>query len=257
MALQQLMAERGWTPQDISGWVGTQTPQHVRSMLGEYGITPGELAPVYNIGAGTQFSPAQAGQYLGYPAMPGATQPRQPTGGVQRPGGQMGARTTQPKPRATTTAPELFNVEQLVGAGTYPTSVSGIPGMQGFLSSLIPQLTQAAGQLPEQAAQFGQTLQDQYANLMRMGMGPQGMQGTLNQLAGRNILSSTVASDALARAGQGIAQQVGAQAYPSMAAGLQQQMAVPGMLGNLAQLGQISGSADPLAPYKLMAQMLM
>ena len=89
---------------------------------------------------------------------------------------------------------------------------------------------------------MGQTVQDQYSNLMNQAMGPQAFQGTLNQLAQRNMLNSSVAGNALAQTAVPIAQAVGNQGWQSALAGQQAQMQVPTSLAQLAQLGQESNN---------------
>jgi hypothetical protein len=134
-------------------------------------------------------------------------------------------------------------------------STSG-PDWSGQLgSSILPNLQETAGNLPGLAESFGPTLQGMYGNLMKQAMGPGAFQGTLNNLASRNVLNSSIASDALSKAGTNIATNVANQAYPSFLAGLEQKMQVPGVLGNLATLERTG--TDPIQAYNLLARMLM
>jgi len=112
---------------------------------------------------------------------------------------------------------------------------------------------------------MGETLQDRYKSLMGTALRQQAFQGTLNQLAGRNILDSSVAASALAQTAVPIMQQIGDIGFQSALAQQQAQVGLPSMLAQIAGLGQtgvsaggaISRSQDPLAPYKLLSQFLL
>ena len=107
-------------------------------------------------------------------------------------------------------------------------------------SAILPQLISSAQALPGVANNMGQTVQDQYSSLMNQAMGPQAFQGTLNELASRNMLNSSVAGNAMAQTAVPIAQAIGNQGWQSSLAGQQAQMQVPTSLAQLAQLGQES-----------------
>jgi hypothetical protein len=167
---------------------------------------------------------------------------------------------TQYRPTGTSSESsptQLFDVEDLVDRGIYNKSYSGLDPNSQLTQTLLPLITQQAQQLPGQAEDFTGTLQDFFKNLMRQSLGPQAFQGTLNQLAGRNVLNSSVASDALAKAQTGIASDIGQRGFEAQLAGLQQQMGVPTQLAQLlGGVGKISESQDPLGPYNLMARFL-
>ena len=140
------------------------------------------------------------------------------------------------------TDPSTFNVP----TNLYP--YSGLPKQhrEGLLSSIMPQLTQAATQYP-------QALQD-YTGRMTRGFGDvvrtEG-QGLLNQLAGRNMLGSQAGGDAMVNLLKGLNR----QATGTMAdVGFRAQTQYPSMLAGIAGLGQ--ATEDPLAPYNLMSQLL-
>lgn len=117
---------------------------------------------------------------------------------------------------------------------------SGIDWNSPLTQAILPGLMSSGQALPGLANQMGDTLQGQYSNLMRQALGPQAFQGTLNQLADRNMLNSSVAGNALAGTASQIAGQVGNQAFQSQLAGQQAQMNVPTSLADLAKLGQQS-----------------
>ena len=146
----------------------------------------------------------------------------------------------------------------LVNSFDIPTTLTRESGPNWggqFSSGVLPLLRQATSSLPAQVQKLPGVLQGMYGNLMRRGMGPQGFQGTLNQLASRGMLNSSVASDALSKAATGIAENIGNQAYPSYLAGLREQIELPSTLSRLAQLEQ--SSSDPMRAYELLARMLM
>lgn len=131
-------------------------------------------------------------------------------------------------PFSSSGSPELFQ------PGLYPMSFSGInPSMSSpIMQQIAPLISQYATNLPTSINNF-----------VRSGA-PSMFQDVLNNLAGRRMLSSSVASDALAGGITGMGNQL---------AGMQFQ--APTMLGQLASnLGGFSYSANPLAPYSLLSQ---
>jgi len=147
-------------------------------------------------------------------------------------------------------------------------SHSGINWNSPLSKGLLPSLLSTGQNLQSLTENMGQTLQDQYANLMQRALQPQAFQGTLNDLASKRMLNSTVAKDALSSAGKGIARMVADQAFNSQLAQQQAQMQVPQTLANLISLSQETNqsnkssssssarSSNPLEPYELMSQML-
>lgn len=155
-------------------------------------------------------------------------------------------RTADPEP-----TPESEPVVDLptLTPDIYPKSESGIDfNANELLSSIKGLLEEQVPLIPERASELGSALQAKYSNLMKR-VAPQAFQGTLNNLASRNILDSSIASDTLANIGTGLAENVGDQAYDSYLQGLLSEMNVPTQLSTLAQLGQRSTSENPLAPY--------
>jgi hypothetical protein len=148
-------------------------------------------------------------------------------------------------------------------------SHSGINWDSPFMKELTPVLKDQATKLPEMAANIGNTLNDQYSNLMRNAMNSNAFQGVLNSLSNKGMLNSSIAQNTLASAGKTIAQQVADKAFESLLEQQKLQLTVPSILAQIATLGQESDSsgssssssssysANPLAPYELMAQMMM
>jgi len=170
------------------------------------------------------------------------------------------------------------------------TSRSGINWSSPVASGLLPQLLSTARQLPEIAENLGETLQGQYSNIMRQALSPEAFQGTLTTLANRGLLNSSIANEALANVASAIARNIANQAYTSALQAEMAKMKVPSLLGELVALGRESTSGalskstdparllsalarlgertrswresesfdeNPLAPYQLMASMLV
>ena len=144
---------------------------------------------------------------------------------------------------------------------------SGIDWNTPFMQQILPSLTGAATNLQPNVDAMKQTLQDQYSNMMREALGPGALQGTLNQLAGKNMINSQVAKDALRGVSRDIMKDVANRGYESLLAQQAAQMEVPSILGNLAELGRrstgtstgtsTSSTQNPLEPYQLMASLMM
>jgi hypothetical protein len=133
-------------------------------------------------------------------------------------------------------------------------------------SEILPVLQRTSLDMPNIAGNVGNVLSDRYDNLMRMGLGPEAFQGTLNDLVSRNMLQSTEAGDALSRTAVPLIRDIGDKAYDAALQTELAKMQVPVNLANIAGLGQVSkggatGSSvseqsDPLAPYKLMTDII-
>jgi len=161
----------------------------------------------------------------------------------------------------------LFNFD--IPSDVYPytkqsqQSQTGMDWGSDFGQTLSPLLQQSAQQLPGLLSGISPAIQGQYSSLMKQALGPEAFQGTLNQLANKNMLNSSVAGDAMSKTASNIATQVGNQGYNSLLQGLLAQTQLPSQLGNLGQLLQTSQSSgesiteQPLAPYELLAKMLM
>lgn len=152
-------------------------------------------------------------------------------------------------------------------------SRSGINWGSDLASGLLPNLIASGQNAQSVADNMGATLQDQYANTMRQAMNPQNFQGTLNHLANTGMINSSTGENALANAGRGIAGDIAGQQFKSKTAQQQAQMQVPSILANLAALANETSSsssatnkssgtnrsyqADPLAPYRLNANIML
>ena len=141
----------------------------------------------------------------------------------------------------------------------YSTSYAGLPEdfRTGFLSTLMPQLKSSIEGMPGNIDKYTQNALNAYKGMTGTAM-KEAMPGLLNQLAGRNVLDSTVTSDAIGKTMRDIIGGYGAKGYETAMEGARMKAGMPQVLGNLAQLGQYSGGfqADPLAPYNTMANLI-
>ena len=128
-------------------------------------------------------------------------------------------------------------------SGSSSSSKSGVNWDLPFMKKLSVPLLQSAEDLPGVVAKMGDTLQGQYSNLMRQGMGPNAFTGTLNALAARGMLHGNIATDAIASAGRGIAENIGNQSFNSNLAQQQAQMQVPTILAQIAELARETKSS--------------
>ena len=158
-----------------------------------------------------------------------------------------------------------FNIPSEV----YPYSQSSTQSKSGtdwgsqYGTTLLPLLQQSTEQLPGFLSQISPLLQGQHTSLLKKALSPEAFQGTLNQLASRGVLDSSIASDTLSKTATGLISEIGDKAYTSNLQGLLSQAQLPNMFGGLADLLKKTESVSesiteqPLAPYELMANMLM
>ena len=214
--VEAAMAVYGFTPQQVAGLL-TSDPSQAAAVANQLGINATDLSSWYNNYAGTNVTPDQASAFLS-------------------------------KSPSTTT--NLFDqILNAKGPSSQSSSSGGGSSFSGMDWSKSPvsfsQLQTLAGNLPGLAAQFGDTLQNRYMSLMKEAMGDKGnFAGVLNEMGGRNIMGSTMQSDALSKTASNIATDIGDKAYQSTIAGLNAQMDVPKTLASIANLGQVSSSQN-------------
>jgi hypothetical protein len=154
----------------------------------------------------------------------------------------------------------FFDVPKDKYPQTFNLSSSGVNWQGPLAGSILDQLVSASQQVPGLAEQIPDELASYYDQTMQNALGPQAFQGTLNNLAERGMLDSSVASDAMAQTASDLIRDIGDKAYQSQLAGLRTQMDVPSILGEIAGLGDRTESvglnSNPLAPYQLMANVL-
>jgi len=253
-------AASGWvgqSPEDVfAGILGSQeyrdrVPSFVESqyqdVLGRpsepggfadwsYALSSGQMTPE-EVGQGFLSSP----EYLNRP-VPGPT--ASPVPGP----------AASPVFDMPTITPDSGTTTSNTVTGTTGQTASGIdwgsPGVAGLLDQIKGWISRSSGLAQNAQANIG----NYYNNLMRESLGPQAFQGTLNNLRSRNMLNSSVASDALATAQSNIAGDIGNRAFDTYLKGYDTQMQMPNMLAQLANAlgGQSTTSTDPMAVYRLL-----
>jgi len=138
---------------------------------------------------------------------------------------------------------------------------AGINWSDPFASQILPQLIQTAQGLPSLASGMEENLTTGYSNMLRNALGPEAFQPTLNNLAKRGMINSTVASEALGGTASNIANSISNMAFAARAEALKAQQGVPAELANMAKLAQTAtkqaqsqASAlqeDPSQPYAI------
>lgn len=177
---------------------------------------------------------------------------------------------------ATTAASQTGASAGTSASQTNEQMQKGIDWSSPVASALRAGVIDTSQQLPELARRAGEQAQERYVNLMS-NIGLPQYQGELNALAGRNVLSSSVAGSSLANVQQQMNQNIANQAFEASLAGTQAEMQVPGQLSTIiaalgGQVGTSAGttagsttgtatgqeattSQDPLDPYRLMNDM--
>ncbi len=174
-------------------------------------------------------------------------------------------------PPPTPDPADLTNIYN-IPTDVYPTTTStgssssrsGINWDNPLNKAILPNLIGAGQGLQGYVDTLGAGLQDKYANQMRRAFSPENFQGVLNSLSNRGMLNSTIAENTLAKGSNLAAKTIADQAFEANIAQAQNQMAVPGILANIASLGQqttsdsktSSTSTNPLAPYELMSSLM-
>lgn len=146
------------------------------------------------------------------------------------------------------------------------SQISGIDWNSPVAKELLAALVGSAESLPGLAERAGPQALEFYKNIANQSMGVQGFQGLMNELGGRNMLTSSVAENSLANAQAQTQQNIADKAFTASLASTQAQMGVPGSLSSIiSQLGgQVgktshsgSGSAtDPYAGYPYLLALL-
>jgi len=144
------------------------------------------------------------------------------------------------------------------------TTTSGIdwessPAMQKIMS----QLTEKIGSMDADIEKYSNIANDRYKALIREALGPQAFQGTMDDFAARNMMSSTFKDDAVKDVLTRLIRDVTDKSYQTQMNIAGQRIAIPERLGQLAGLGQRSETTsttqqtNELAPYDLMAQIIL
>ena len=122
-------------------------------------------------------------------------------------------------------------------------SFSGLPQEYGtsILQNTVPTMNNLVKNYPEYAQQAMDDSMNSYSSLMKSAY-QSIMPSVLNELASKNVLGSSVASDAIGNAANTVMSAIEPQAYNSSSNYFNTMAQAPSMLGQLAQLGQYSES---------------
>ena len=214
-------------PQAFSKWVDATPQAQVQQVAKDFNVDPTTFTSAYNLGKGTGFTTGTGAQWLDQVA----------------PGG----------PR------DVLQPDKIPGS----KSSSGLPDWAtgDLLSKLIPELTKSFADMPGQIDEWAEkNLASSHSASKNLLDGH--LTSLLADLSKRGMMGgegSTVSSDALSDLGTGVAKQQAGADLAILGQGAKQKFQVPGLLGQLAGLGQQSKSetSDPLAPYKLYSNMLL
>ena len=124
-------------------------------------------------------------------------------------------------------------------------SFSGLPQEYGtsILQNTVPTMNNLVKNYPQYAQQAMDDSMNSYGSLMKSAY-QSVLPSVLNDLAGKNVLNSSVASDAIGNAANTVMSAIEPQAYNASANYFNTMANAPTMLGNIAQLGQYSESAN-------------
>jgi len=221
----------GMNKGDMAQWMNTASPGSLSSNAAYYGVGPNKIAKTFGDYYGINVSPDQVQSYMS--------------------GGQGNDTTWTPK------------------GVPYSTSSSGgnsFSGMDWSKSPVSFQYVQdQANMLPQLAQNVGDSSYQRYSQMMKDALGDKGsFANVLNEMGGRNMMGSTVQSDALGNAALGITRDIGDKAYASDIQANLARMNIPQILAQIAGLGQVSQSsssgssysADPSRPEQIIAGLI-
>jgi hypothetical protein len=222
----------GMNEGQMGQWLGSASPQSMAGNANYFGAGSGDMSSLYNNYYGTNVTPEAIQGYMA--------------------GGGGGAGTTW-TPKGV----------------PYSTSSSGgnsFSGMDWSKSPVSFQYVQdQANMLPQLAQNVGDSSYQRYSQMMKDALGDKGsFANVLNEMGGRNMMGSTVQSDALGNAALGITRDIGDKAYASDIQANLARMNIPQILAQIAGLGQVSQgstsgssySADPSRPEQIIAGLI-
>lgn len=146
---------------------------------------------------------------------------------------------------------------------------SGLPTdyRDTLLSGVVPQLSDSVSKMMGNADAYAQQAQNKYSYMMQNALQP-AIRQAINNLAGRGVLSSTVASDTIGNVASDAMLQAGEKGYEAAMQAALMKFSIPEILAQIADLGRytqgtssgsssssnMSYSEDPSSIYNLMAQ---
>lgn len=158
----------------------------------------------------------------------------------------------QPQGASENTSSGLVDIFQ---PDKFSSSWSGLPmeRREEILAALVPKLLSSVENYEGNIDKSTQAAQELFQSQTR-----QGMKGTLkeilNNLASKNVLNSSVGSDAISKGMSNVVRAGADKGYETSMNNAALKAQLPALLANITQLGGGSFSSDPLEPYKLLAQ---
>lgn len=247
---QSMLADKGWSePQMASRPTSGQVqngPVYSSSDPTTRGQSPG-LAALYGSGmpqaTGTQATSSGAIRNL-FDGINSAKSVLDKLKGIYNSGQSQGAPENTPSGLVDIFQPDKFS-----------SSWSGLPmeRREEILAALVPKLLSSVENYEGNIDRSTQAAQELFQSQTR-----QGMKGTLkeilNNLASKNVLNSSVGSDAISKGMSNVVRAGADKGYETSMNNAALKAQLPALLANITQLGGGSFSSDPLEPYKLLAQ---
>lgn len=158
------------------------------------------------------------------------------------------------------------------------TSWGGVNMQNPLVATMQPIFSRAVQNLPEDIENIGQQALGLSKAYTQFALGPQGLQGTLTQMAERGFFDDSMVADAISKAASNVMANLQMQTYEAGLDVARQKVGLPGQLaGMMEALGresraesesgsqqrsqqsssQQSITEHPLEPYQLMANLLM
>ena len=138
----------------------------------------------------------------------------------------------------------------------YPTSYNGLGSIwKNASQSLAPQFTDFYSNYNNNVNNAFNQAQGGIQGVLSNQIAP-AIQGNINNLAGRNMLNSSVASDTLSKTMTGITNNQQAQNTALNTARMTSLLDLGKQLMSGAGLSQYSENSNPLAPYQMMAELI-
>ena len=160
----------------------------------------------------------------------------------------------------------------------YPTSTttstqaneqrSGIDWNQNpLMQELMTSLVQRVGSMDQDIEKYSKIADDKYKALIRDAVGPQALQGTLEDFGARGMIDTSFKGDAIQGVLTNLIRDITQNAYNTQLDIAGKKIGIPERMAEIAKLGHVStgtgmstsatSTTNPLAPYELMANIIM
>lgn len=163
--------------------------------------------------------------------------------GTSSPSGLTIPEGTYPKSTSSSNSSSSGQTSSNSASQSTGESFSGLPQEYGesILQNTVPTLNNLVANYPQYAQQAMDDSMNSYSSLMKSAYQTM-MPSVLNDLASKNVLGSSVASDAIGNVANSVMSAIEPQAYNASANYFNTMANAPTMLGNIANLGQYSQS---------------